>query len=356
MVTKWQFQQSLRRKAGTGLNELEGARYMSRSDVWPARWGRLGEYPMRLVAGFGGARRLASLSVLCAGLVLAGCMADEEVAATGSPFSQALFKDYTDLATQAAAAPAPQAADNSGGFFSDILGIFDSTPDNPADAVADLFRAKAGRAATGGEPAPEAAPPDAIAQGLRGRLVRAIAQGKDQFPEEAGRAQADYDCWVVDSGASNLQAEAQACRAALNNSLVALENASRPAPPPRPAPVAAAPVAPPPPADYTIYFDLDSWTLTAEDLTVITSVINTARAGGQSHITVVGHTDTSGSAAHNQRLSVRRANVVVEALVDMGARRAAIQASGVGESDLAVPTPDGVKEARNRRTVVALQP
>lgn len=312
---------------------------------------------MRFFAGFGGSRRLLSLSALCASLVLAGCMGDEDVAATGSPFSQALFKDYTDLATQAAGAPAPQTADNGGDFFSDILGMFSSGPENPADAVADLFRAKAGRAATGAEPGPEAAPSDPTAQGIRARLVRAIAQGKDQFPEEAARAQADFDCWVVDSSASNLQSEAQACRASLNNSLVALENASRPAPP-QPAPVVSAPVAAPPapPADYTVYFDLDSWTLTAEDLTVITSVINNARAGGQSRITVVGHTDTSGSAAHNKRLSVRRANVVVEALVDMGARRAAIQASGVGETDLAVPTPDGVKEAKNRRAVIALQP
>jgi OOP family OmpA-OmpF porin len=311
---------------------------------------------MRFFALSGAQRRLVSVSILCSALALAGCMGDDEVAATGSPFSQALFKDYTDLATQAAGAPAPQAADNGGGFFSDIFSMFDGAPDNPAEAVADAFRAKAGRAATGSEPAPEPAPADAMAQGLRGRLVRAITQGKDQFPEEAARAQADYDCWVLDSGASNLQTEAQACRTALNSSLVALENASRPAPPPRPAPVATASVAAPPPADYTVYFDLDSWTLTAEDLTVITNVINNARAGGQSHITVVGHTDTSGSAAHNKRLSVRRANVVVEALVDMGARRAAIQASGVGETDLAVPTPDGVKEAKNRRTVVSLQP
>ena len=313
---------------------------------------------MRLSTRLGGPRRLISLSVLCCGLALAGCMGDEEIAAAGSPFSQALFKDYTDLATQAAGAPAPQTPEDSGGFFNDLLGIFSSAPDNPADAVADAFRAKANRAAAGEEPQPEMAPADAAAQGLRARLMRGIAQGKDQFPEEAARAQADYDCWILDSGAANLASEARACRAALNNSLVALENASRPAPPPRPAPVAAAPIAaaPPPPADYTVYFDLDSWTLTAEDLSVITNVINTARAGGQSRITVVGHTDTSGTAAHNQRLSVRRANVVVEALVDMGARRAAIQASGVGETDLAVPTPDGVKEARNRRAVVAILP
>jgi outer membrane protein OmpA-like peptidoglycan-associated protein len=40
----------------------------------------------------------------------------------------------------------------------------------------------------------------------------------------------------------------------------------------------------------------------------------------------------------------------------MGARRAAIQASGVGENDLAVQTGDDVKEARNRRAVINLQP
>jgi outer membrane protein OmpA-like peptidoglycan-associated protein len=305
-------------------------------------------------------RRLASVSFLCLGLALAGCAGDEEVA-SGSPFSQALFKDYTDLATQAASAPAPQAQDT--GFFSDIFGMFGSGPSNPADAVVEAFHTKADQAAKGNEPAPEPAPADPMAQGLRARLVAAIARGKDQFPDSAARAQADYDCWVLDSGAANLLSQAQDCRSALSSSLLALENAARPAPPPLPAPVTSAPVSAPAPtptsatpADYTVYFDLDSCTLTAEDLAVITNAINTARAGGQSHITVVGHTDTSGSAAYNQRLSVRRANVVVEALVDMGARRAAIQASGVGKTDLAVPTPDGVKEAKNRRSVIALIP
>ena len=76
----------------------------------------------------------------------------------------------------------------------------------------------------------------------------------------------------------------------------------------------------------------------------------------KSRITVVGHTDTKGSPAYNQNLSVRRANVVAEALVDMGARRDAIQTSGVGESDLAVQTPDETREAKNRRAVIGLLP
>ena len=170
---------------------------------------------------------------------------------------------------------------------------------------------------------------------------------------------------MVPAAASN----ATTCKSQLDQSLPALEAALRPAPPPPPpappvpppAPVSQAPVPPPastptPAGDFTVYFEFDSWTLTAENLTVLTNVINTARAGGQSRINVVGHTDTSGSADYNQRLSVRRANVVVEALVNMGARRQAITASGVGETDLAVETGDNVREQRNRRTVIGLQP
>jgi OOP family OmpA-OmpF porin len=304
-------------------------------------------------------RRLACLTA-SAGLIalmLAGCADDSDQTAAGSPFTQALFKDYTDLSTQAASAPAP-AANQDEGFFDSLFDIFGG-PSNPNDALAQAFSDKATIAANGQEPDPEAGAADPVVQGVRDRLVRDLAAGKDQFPEQAARAQADYDCWVLSAAVPTAAAAAQACKSSLDGSLLALENAERPAlpvPAPAPAPVATAPVAAPAPSDFTVYFNFDSWTLTAEDLTVITNVINTARSGGQTHITIVGHTDTSGDDAYNQKLSVKRANVVVEALVDLGARRAAIKASGVGEQDLAVPTGDGVKEAKNRRAVVTLQP
>ena len=313
--------------------------------------------------GFAAAGTLALALAACSDLGFGG---DETP--TGSPFSQALYKDYSDLATQAAAAPAPE---SNSSFFDDPFGLVSmfSGSSNPNDLLVTAFTDKAQLAQQGQEPAPETAPNDPAAQSLRGRLTRAVAAGKDRFPEQSARAQADYDCWVLDSAATGLAAAAQACRTALDGSLLALENSARPAPP-APPPIARAPIpqaapvapiaAPPPPpaapADYTAYFNFDSWTLTAEDLTVITNVINTARTGGQSRITVVGHTDTSGAADYNQRLSVRRANVVAEALVDMGARRAAIQATGVGEADLAVATPDNTKEAKNRRAVIGLLP
>ncbi|HEX4028440.1 MAG TPA: OmpA family protein [Rhizomicrobium sp.] len=315
---------------------------------------------MRTIAASSGkGRRLAMLaaaSILAIGL--AACSDDDDTA-SGSPFTQALQKDYSDLSSQASALPAEPAADTS---FWDSLNPF-SDSDSSSDMLAKAFSSKADLANSGTEPEPEAANGPAQTT-IRARLVRAVAAGKDQFPEQAARAQADYDCWVIYGTSPSAGAAAQACKTALDSSLLRLEASARPAPPPAPTPAPmAAPVPAPAPAPaaqitnvFTVYFDFDSWTLKAEQLKVLTDVINNARTGGQSNIIIVGHTDTSGPADYNQKLSVKRANVVVEALVDMGARRAALHASGVGETDLAVQTGDGVKEAKNRRTVISLQP
>ena len=164
-------------------------------------------------------------------MALAGCASDE-APSNASPFAQALNKDYLDLAYQAAAAPAPESDES---FFENPFGLFGSPP-NPNDLLVTAFNDKADLARKGQEPAPEAAPgnnPDAV--NLHDRLVRAVAAGKDRFPEQSARAQADYDCWVLDSNVADMIPAAQACRSAFDGSLLALENAARPAP--RPAPV-----------------------------------------------------------------------------------------------------------------------
>jgi OOP family OmpA-OmpF porin len=315
---------------------------------------------MRIVTVSRGTRRglamLATASILTLGL--AACSSDDaEDAGAGTPFTQALAKDYGDLSAQAAALPAESTEEK--GFFDSLNPFSDS--ESSSDLLSKAFNAKADLANEGTEPELEAAN-GAAQSALRTRLIRDIAAGKDQFPEQAARAQADYDCWVLYGTVPSAAAASQACKTALDSSIVRLENAARPvAPPPVSAP-APAPVPAPAPApaaqssDFTVYFDFDSWTLKAEQLTVLDQVIATARSGGQSNINIVGHTDTSGTSEYNQALSVKRANVVVEALVKMGARRAALHASGVGETDLAVQTEDGVKEAKNRRTVISLQP
>lgn len=68
---------------------------------------------------------------------------------------------------------------------------------------------------------------------------------------------------------------------------------------------------------------------------------------------IEGHTDTVGSAELNRNLSERRAMTVRDYLTGrygVGAER--LEAIGLGESQLLVPTPDETAEARNRRVQV----
>ena len=135
-------------------------------------------------------------------------------------------------------------------------------------------------------------------------------------------------------------------------SLLALVGCAQPAPPP---PAAAAPPPPPPPPaehNFTVFFDWDRANITPEGRQIIEAAAATAKAGPPGPIQVVGHTDTSGSAAFNQKLSVRRAQAAANVLVQSGVPQDQLNVSGVGQTDLKVPTPDGVREAQNRRTEI----
>jgi OmpA-OmpF porin, OOP family len=125
--------------------------------------------------------------------------------------------------------------------------------------------------------------------------------------------------------------------------------------PPRPAIQRAAPpaaAAPAPAREFTVYFDFNKATLTSSGRDVIKQAAAAAQHGSIAHISVTGHTDTVGSASFNQRLSERRANAVRQTLIAGGVPANEITARGVGKTELAVPTADGVREPRNRRAVI----
>jgi outer membrane protein OmpA-like peptidoglycan-associated protein len=302
------------------------------------------------------AARAARTLTLVAALALSACAGNglfddlDQAQPIGGPFSRALFKDYSYLArsfgqvdaSASTAFDAEQSDDPANGS---------STADMDVSDLANLYAQKALDAAKGNQVPPESPPDgDADASTQHDRLLKDLEAGSDKFPDDAARAQVEYDCWMLNRRVPSQHDAAIQCRRGMDDALNQLEHEINPAPVAPPAPAQA------PAADYQVFFDLNSWNLSAEQLSVLQQAIATARAGGQAHITIVGHTDTSGSTGYNQRLSVKRANVVEEALVDLGARREAIQASGVGESDLAVQTADGVKEPKNRRAVITLVP
>ena len=68
---------------------------------------------------------------------------------------------------------------------------------------------------------------------------------------------------------------------------------------------------------------------------------------------IEGHTDTVGTRPYNKELSDRRATAVVDYLAtNFHVDRSRLQAVGMGEDGLLVPTPDQTPEPRNRRVQV----
>jgi len=128
-----------------------------------------------------------------------------------------------------------------------------------------------------------------------------------------------------------------------------------PAPPPPPPPTVAPPPRPPEVArTYLVFFDWDR-----ADLTVRAKQIVAEAAAASTHvqtttIDVNGYTDLSGTAAYNQRLSVRRAESVEAELVRDGVAKSEISIHGFGESHPLVPTAKGVREPQNRRVEIIL--
>ncbi|HYD30283.1 MAG TPA: OmpA family protein [Azospirillaceae bacterium] len=275
--------------------------------------------------------RIATLyPALMGSLLLAGCGAftgERNVAAldaarpTGSPFTQALTREYRQLADF------------------EWKQMYD-WPDG------DLFARKGLRAAQGtmvlpDEPQSRSLTADAGPQLAEAhqRLLAALDGGaRERNPEQAAIAQSRYDCWLEQQEENWQTQDIAKCRDEFNQAMTAL--AGRPA--------AAVPTG----DAFMVFFDFDRADLTPAGQRVVNDAIAAARSRGTAGIVVSGNTDTSGSPRYNQDLSRRRAEAVRNALVRGGVDARNIQTQALGETSLLVPTPDGVREPSNRRAEI----
>jgi OOP family OmpA-OmpF porin len=116
------------------------------------------------------------------------------------------------------------------------------------------------------------------------------------------------------------------------------------------------PPAPPPPSKaWMVFFDTNSTTLSQQATMTITEAVNVAKSMPNARVAVTGYTDTDGSPAYNQQLSIRRADAVKNALVSNGIAPQAISVNGTGEAGLLIETPDQTKNEKNRRVQIVVQ-
>ncbi|HYZ25371.1 MAG TPA: OmpA family protein [Geminicoccaceae bacterium] len=121
---------------------------------------------------------------------------------------------------------------------------------------------------------------------------------------------------------------------------------------------AVEPAAPPPaplPESGRIYFEFDEYDLTPEARAALDDMIFDIRDRELGGIVAAGHADTAGPPDYNMELSERRAETIATELARAGIPAQIITTEAYGETQLAVPTPDGTPEQANRRVVVDFQ-
>jgi outer membrane protein OmpA-like peptidoglycan-associated protein len=112
---------------------------------------------------------------------------------------------------------------------------------------------------------------------------------------------------------------------------------------------------PPAPLHFTLFFEFDSESLTAESRAIVQDVMKTVKAQPVPDVVVIGHTDTTGTTESNFELGMRRATTVRNMLIDAGLSVGAIDTRSHGELELLVPTANGVFEPKNRRVEITVR-
>ena len=112
---------------------------------------------------------------------------------------------------------------------------------------------------------------------------------------------------------------------------------------------------PPAPKSFTLYFLEGTTEMTPQSVPVLDELrAEIARRPG-AEVQVSGHTDSVGSDADNDSLSLKRAEEILNLLASKGFDRSIMRAVGRGERELKVPTADNVSSPINRRVEVIVR-
>jgi OOP family OmpA-OmpF porin len=146
--------------------------------------------------------------------------------------------------------------------------------------------------------------------------------------------------------------------AGCDGAIVAPKAAPAPAAAPAAAPKAAAPAAPAPAAATKVtyaadaFFDFDKAVLKNEGKAKLDDLTGKVKGISLEVIIAVGHTDSVGADAYNQKLSVRRAEAVKAYLVSKGIEKNRVYTEGKGEKQPVADNKTKEGRAKNRRVEI----
>jgi len=286
-------------------------------------------------------------AVICAALA-AGCSAQLDEARRAAPavaaFDRTLQTGYIQLA--------------SAEF--DELDLVDT----------NVFAGRALRLANGGHVAPEPLnarklPPAALDDltNARARLVAALERGaRKRAPEQAAEAQLRFDCWMQEQEENFQPHDIEACRGAFLVAIDGIETAAPSLARSRMPALRATPAAArssetlQKPKSVVVMFAFDSAKIDTEAKIGIAKAVTAFKEFGAAVVHVSGHADRAGTDAYNLKLGRARADAVARAIARAGISVNLIRVVSFGESRPAVPTKDGLREDRNRRVEIGIDP
>ena len=100
------------------------------------------------------------------------------------------------------------------------------------------------------------------------------------------------------------------------------------------------------------FFDFDKSVLKAEGKAKLDDLVSKVKGINLEVIIAVGHTDSVGSDAYNQKLSVRRSEAVKAYLVSKGIEKNRVYAEGKGEKQPVADNKTAEGRAKNRRVEI----
>ena len=125
-----------------------------------------------------------------------------------------------------------------------------------------------------------------------------------------------------------------------------------PAPAPRPAPAPVAPTSEKVTFAADAFFDFDKAVLKPEGKAKLDDLVSKMQGINLEVIIAVGHTDSVGADAYNQRLSVRRSEAVKAYLESKGIEKNRVYTEGKGEKQPVADNKTSEGRAKNRRVEI----
>ncbi len=154
--------------------------------------------------------------------------------------------------------------------------------------------------------------------------------------------------WTPATAAPGCDGAIAAPKAAAPMAAAPAPMAAAPAPAPAPAPAAASKVT----YAADAFFDFDKSVLKPEGKAKLDDLVDKVKGINLEVIIAVGHTDSVGSDAYNQKLSVARSEAVKAYLVSKGIEKNRVYTEGKGEKQPVADNKTAEGRAKNRRVEI----